>query len=120
MDNDNNNDTPRIFDLGEAIEEWRKMSERIMYNNSNLGSELKNKQMDTIGSLIDKLIIANIKIYMAEDIKRDKLASDKVIADATRLTNKLNQHRNQLITEIDNLSGQENFNNIKSYGKRTP
>ena len=33
--------------------------------------------METIGNLIDKLTIANIRIWMAEDIKSDPNASDK-------------------------------------------
>ncbi len=57
--------------------------------------------MDTLGNLIDKLTIVNIRIWMAEDIKRDKEASDKQIADATRVTNIANQQRNDLIQEID-------------------
>jgi hypothetical protein len=57
--------------------------------------------MDTIGNLIDKLTVVNIRIWMAEDIKRNKEASDKEIADATRLTNTANQQRNDLIQEID-------------------
>lgn len=57
--------------------------------------------METIGSLIDKLSIVNIKIWMAEDIKRNKEASDKEIADATRITNIANQQRNDYIQEID-------------------
>lgn len=57
--------------------------------------------MDTIGNLIDKLTIVNIRIWMAEDIKRDKKASDKTIADATKLTNVANTQRNDLIQEID-------------------
>ena len=57
--------------------------------------------METIGSLIDKLSIVNIKIWMAEDIKRNKNASDKEIADATRITNIANQQRNDYIQEID-------------------
>lgn len=73
--------------------------------------------METPGSLIDKLIIVNLKIFKAEDIKRDKLASDQVIADATRLTNKLNQSRNELIAELDTLLGYENSSSIKLYGK---
>lgn len=59
------------------------------------------KNMDTIGNLIDKLTIVNIRIWMAEDIKRDKKATDKQIADATRLTNICNSQRNDLIQEID-------------------
>lgn len=57
--------------------------------------------MDTIGNLIDKLTICNIRIWMAEDIKRDAKASDKQIADATRITNTANQQRTDLIQEID-------------------
>lgn len=57
--------------------------------------------MDTIGNLIDKLTVVNIRIWMAEDAKRDKSASDKQIADATKLTNIANQQRNDLIQEID-------------------
>lgn len=56
---------------------------------------------DTIGSLIDKLSVVNIRIWMAEDKKRDKNASDKEISDATKLTNIANQQRNDLIQEID-------------------
>jgi hypothetical protein len=57
--------------------------------------------METIGNLIDKLTVVNIRIWMAEDIKRNASASDKEIADATRLTNIANQQRNDLIQEID-------------------
>lgn len=57
--------------------------------------------MDTLGNLIDKLTIINIRIWMAEDIKRNKKASDKEIANATKLTNIANQQRNDLIQEID-------------------
>lgn len=55
----------------------------------------------TIGNLIDELTIANLRIWKAEDIKRDPNASDTQIANATRLTNKVNQQRNDLIQAID-------------------
>lgn len=71
--------------------------------------------METPGSLIDKLTIVNIKIFKAEDVKRSE-ASDKEIADATRLTNKLNKHRNELISEIDKMFGYDNASSIKNYG----
>lgn len=67
--------------------------------------------METIGNLIDKLTITNIRIWMAEDIKRDKNATDKQIADATRITNVANSLRTDLIQEID-----ENINNIVTSG----
>ena len=68
--------------------------------------------MDTIGNLIDKLTITNIRIWMAEDIKRDKNATDKQIADATRITNVANSYRTDLIQEID-----EQINEMIATGK---
>lgn len=68
--------------------------------------------MDTIGNLIDKLTIVNIRIWMAEDIKRNPDASDKQIADATRVTNIANSQRNDLIQEID-----ESINHLVATGK---
>jgi hypothetical protein len=59
--------------------------------------------METIGNLIDKLTVTNIRIWMAEDIKRNSDASDSEIANATRITNVANQQRNDLIQEIDEL-----------------
>ena len=68
--------------------------------------------METIGNLIDKLTISNIRIWMAEDIKRDKNATDKQIADATRITNVANSYRTDLIQEID-----EKLNDMFGSGK---
>ena len=68
--------------------------------------------METIGNLIDKLTIANLRIWNAEDKKRDKNASDKEIADATRVTNIVNSQRNDLIQEID-----ERLNHMVSTGE---
>jgi hypothetical protein len=59
--------------------------------------------METIGNLIDKLTIVNIRIWMFEDVKRNS-QDDHMIADATRKTNVLNQQRNDLIQEIDELA----------------
>lgn len=75
--------------------------------------------MDTIGNLIDKLTICNIRIWMAEDIKRGEKASDKQIADACRITNKANQHRNDLIQEIDERLQEKSYGqgSTKLYGK---
>ena len=68
--------------------------------------------MDTIGNLIDKLSIVNIRIWFAEDIKRNKGASDKQLADACRVTNVANSQRNDLIQEIDEL-----LNNMVTTGE---
>jgi predicted lactoylglutathione lyase len=57
--------------------------------------------METIGNLIDKLTIVNLRIWMCEDIKRNSDSTDKMISDATRTTNVSNSLRNDLIQEID-------------------
>jgi len=82
--------------------------------------------METLGSLIDKLTIVNLKIWKYEDIKRES-SDDKEIADATKKTNILNQQRNDLIQEIDAMTieisnGKVPFKNYKQgetkkYGK---
>lgn len=72
--------------------------------------------METPGSLIDKLSIVNNKIFNLEDIKRKEGATDKELADATRLTNELNKHRNSLIAEIDKMFGYSNLSSIKTHG----
>lgn len=66
----------------------------------------------TIGNLIDQLTVTNVRIWMAEDIKRDPKATDKQIADATRLTNQANVLRNDLIQAID-----EGLNEMVEKGK---
>ena len=59
--------------------------------------------METIGNLIDKLTVTNIRIWMAEDIKRNINAPDSDIVKATKVTNIANQQRNDLIQEIDEM-----------------
>jgi len=59
--------------------------------------------MDTLGNLIDKLTIANLRIWKAEDTKRDPKVSDKQIAESCRVTNITNSLRNDIIQEIDEL-----------------
>jgi len=68
--------------------------------------------MDTIGNLIDKLSIVNIRIWFAEDIKRNPGTTDKQLADACKITNIANSQRNDLIQEIDEL-----LNNMVSTGE---
>lgn len=59
--------------------------------------------METLGSLVDKLTIANIRIWVAEDCKRENGATDTQIANATRIAQDTNIIRNQLMEEIDEL-----------------
>lgn len=73
----------------------------------------------SIGNIIDSLISTNIRIWMAEDIKRDPKATDKDIADACRITNIANKLRNDLIEAIDIYHGNETHQgSLKMYGKR--
>lgn len=73
----------------------------------------------TIGNLIDQLSIENVRIWMAEDLKRKEGATDTEIANATRLTNVANVKRNKLIQAIDEALGQNSFKqgDNKLYGK---
>ena len=59
--------------------------------------------METVGGLIDRLSVVNLRIWAAEDIKRNSDSTDADIAKATRITNVANQQRNDLIQEIDEL-----------------
>jgi len=62
---------------------------------------------ETIGNLIDKLTIVNIRIWNAEDMKRDAMeetdpaTKSSQILKATEITNLANKQRNDLIQEID-------------------
>lgn len=73
----------------------------------------------TIGNLIDMLTIENIRIWMAEDIKRKPDATDTEIANATRITNVANVKRNKIIQSIDEKLGEQSFKqgDNKLYGK---
>ncbi len=55
----------------------------------------------TIGQLCDELCISNIRIWFAEDIKRNPNATDAEVAKAARITNTTNGFRNELIQAID-------------------
>lgn len=83
--------------------------------------------METIGNLIDKLTVTNIRIWMAEDVKRNPNATDSEILRVTQITNVANQQRNDLIQEIDEMINDVVINqkpqklykqgNNKMYGK---
>jgi len=81
---------------------------------------------ETLGSLMDKLIIVNLKIWHAEDLAHATGAKDKQVADAKRKINVLNNQRNDLIEEIDELildivSGRKKpkvYRQFKDYGHR--
>ena len=56
---------------------------------------------ETLDSLIDKLAIANLRLWYLEEIKHDEEASDSEVADVARKIGVVNKQRNALIDEID-------------------
>jgi len=59
--------------------------------------------METLGNLVDKLSIVNIKIYHQEDIAHTPGTPLEEVGKAKLIINDLNNQRQQLIEEIDNL-----------------
>ena len=64
--------------------------------------------MDTLGSLIDKLSVVNIKIFHLVDVVEDKTADDIAVAAAARKAQTLNRERSNLINEINENLGIRN------------
>jgi len=64
--------------------------------------------METLGSLVDKLSIMNLKLWHMEEVKHSD-ASDKIIAGASRKIAVLNKQRNALIEEIDEMANKGEF-----------
>ena len=67
---------------------------------------------ETLGNLIDKLTIANLRLWHLEEVKHDEQASDSEVADVARKIGVVNKQRNALIDEIDEFLD-EARNNLK-------
>jgi hypothetical protein len=82
--------------------------------------------METLGSLVDKLTVVNLKIYHTEDIAHDPASGIEEVGRAKLKINVLNNQRNALIEEIDVLiekaieSGEapKVFRTLKDYGPK--
>lgn len=61
--------------------------------------------METLGSLVDKLSIVNIRLWHLEDTRRDSSLSGKKRLKAADAVSVANSQRNQLIDEIDEYLG---------------
>lgn len=80
--------------------------------------------METLGTLVDKLSIVNLKLWHQEDRARDFADDDKILATCKRKIDVLNIQRNDLMAEVDAwlygvLNGKVEFkpyNAVKSYG----
>lgn len=56
---------------------------------------------ETLGSLVDKLSVVNLKIWHQEELAQEPGASDHQVAEAKRKISAANLQRNALIQEID-------------------
>lgn len=56
---------------------------------------------ETLGSLVDKLTIANIRLWHLEDVRRDRSLPDRERLAAADKIAVVNQERNDLMDEID-------------------
>ena len=56
---------------------------------------------ETLGSLIDKLTIANIRLWHLEDVRRDRSLPGKDRLAAADAISEVNAQRNDLMDEID-------------------
>jgi hypothetical protein len=65
---------------------------------------------ETLGSLVDKLTIVNIRLWHLEDDRRDKNRPDIERLRAADMVTNVNAQRNDLIDEID-LYLQDAINN---------
>ena len=69
--------------------------------------------METIGSAIDKLTIANIRLWHLEDKRRDKSLPDSERLKAADTVAVVNGQRNDLIDEIDELIAKGDYKTFK-------
>jgi len=58
---------------------------------------------ETLGSLVDKLSVMNLKLWHQEEVKHRTSLEVSKIADAARKIGVLNKQRNDLIQEIDEM-----------------
>lgn len=56
---------------------------------------------ETLGSLIDKLTVANLRLWHLEDRRRDRALADRDRLAAADAVSVVNGQRNDLIDEID-------------------
>ena len=57
---------------------------------------------ETLGTLVDKLSVVNIKLFMVQDIVSGAAdAGDGLDSETVRKLHALNKQRNQLMSEID-------------------
>lgn len=59
--------------------------------------------METLGSLVDKLTIANTRLWHLEDQRRDRKRPAAARLAAADMVSVVNAERNNLIDEIDQL-----------------
>jgi DNA invertase Pin-like site-specific DNA recombinase len=71
------------------------------------------KMAETLGSLVDKLTIANIRLWHLEDVRRDKTLSSQKRLAAADMVSIVNGERNDLMDEIDEFIYQAAHGKVK-------
>jgi len=59
--------------------------------------------METLGSLVDKLTISNVRLWHLEDTRRDLSLTDEERLSAADTVSAVNRQRNDLMDEINEL-----------------
>ena len=72
--------------------------------------------METIGELIEKLIIENIRLWHLQDVVADS-NDDGTVAKSAKQVIKVNKKRAEIRAEVSNRLGEDD-ESIKIYGKR--
>lgn len=62
--------------------------------------------METLGSLVDKLTIANVRLWHLEEKRRDLSLPDSERLKAADAVAVVNSERNNLVDEIDHLASE--------------
>ena len=75
--------------------------------------------METLGTLIDKLTIANVRLWHLVDRQCDRSLTDADRLAAADAIVSVNRHRNDLVQEIDQLMGKPNTSRVTSDGSRS-
>lgn len=73
--------------------------------------------METLGTLIDKLTVINIKCFHLIDIHGDRCLSDDKRLDAADKVRECNSQRNDLIQEIDKFLQDAIDGKVKIFNK---
>ena len=108
---------PEGPERGAALE---KVAERIHHLHAEIDRLVQlpveqRSSPETLGALVDRLSIENIRLWMLEDESRMYEKGDEHVAGITRKIHAANKRRNELIAEIDRFAGASLGEVVKIY-----